>query len=294
MQKQFFGSTDLWTTPLCFGAWQIGGFPFYKDCERDHAIALVHAVLDLGVNFIDTAPVYGFGLSEEILGEALQGRRHELVLSSKCGLQWDKESLSAIHKCATREAIMRDVEQSLQRLQTDYIDLYLLHWLDVNTPLEESILALQELKDQGVVKHIGVSNFSLEKMQEAVTFGDVEALQSRLSRLRPEITPEMRIFCLERGIGIQAYSPLERGLLTGQTWQNLKDKDEAAIHWALKNAPKGYETKIETWAKEADAQGLSLTQASLKWVCDLEGVSCAIVGSTNKDHIAECLQSFSV
>ncbi|OED36549.1 hypothetical protein AB834_02935 [PVC group bacterium (ex Bugula neritina AB1)] len=292
MKKYVFEKTGLEVSPLCFGTWQLGGFPFFKDFDREKAQKLLNDILDLGINFIDTAPLYGFGLSEEILGEVISSRRQDVVISTKCGLKWGKKSLSDVHKCAQRDFIFQDCERSLKRLKTDFIDIYLLHWPDPEVPLKESLEALQSLKERGYINYLGVSNFSLDQLKEATNYAEIFCLQGRLSRLRQEVTPEIRNFCMERNIAIQAYSPLERGLLTNRKVENLKAKNEAAINWAIKNAPEGYEKNIHAWEKEAENDSLSFAQASLKWVFDLEGVSSLIVGSTSLNNIKECMGPF--
>jgi aryl-alcohol dehydrogenase-like predicted oxidoreductase len=284
-----FGQTDLEVSRICYGTWEIGGFPFYKDCDRDTAIKLVQDIYEIGINFFDTAPVYGFGLAEEYLGEAIKGFRKDIVISTKCGLKWTKESLSAIEKDASREAIRSELDDSLRRLQTDYIDLYLIHWPDLNTPIQESIQTLEELKVEGKIRYYGVSNFSLEQMQEAQQYGSVSGLQSRFSRLRPEISLKQREYCVQQGIGIQAYSPLERGLLCGKSVEELKARDEAAVHWVIKNAPENADKMIREHEEEAKENGLSFARQALHWVFQQEGMTTTIVGSCRLDHVRELI-----
>ena len=169
------GDSDLNVSVIGFGAWGIGGSPFWSN-EGDAASArAIMKAYDLGVNFFDTAPVYGFGHSEELLGKTLKPFRDKVVYATKCGLRWKKKSLSSITKNTTRRSILEEIDQSLKRLDTDYIDLYQVHWPDIETSQEETMRTLLEIQEQGKVKVIGVSNYSVEQMETIMKSGEIES-----------------------------------------------------------------------------------------------------------------------
>ena len=293
MQNHFLGATQIKVSPLCWGTWSLGWHSHSGHINEEKVFEIVDTIGSLGINFIDTAPLYGFGLSERLLGRVLKDRRDQFVLSTKCGFYWTQETYASLKKSVSRDSILRECEMSLERLQTDFIDLYLIHFHDDKTPVSESMKAMQELKDQGMIKSYGVCNFSLDLLKKACHHGEISVLQSRLSRLRPEITPEMRAFCIENNISIQAYTPLERGILTDQTEIQLRKKEEPNIQRALQNAPQDYLEKKTKWLREAREEHLSLAQASVRWVSRLKGVTSVILGSQNTAHIEEIASIFS-
>ena len=140
MKLRQLGNTDLMITPITFGGWEIGGFPFFSNIQENEAVKAVKSAYEAGINIIDTAPIYGFGHSEKLIGKAVKNFRNKIVITTKCGLRWHEEKMSAIFKNASEESILQEIDLSLKRLQTDYIDLYLLHWYDTDTkaPISET------------------------------------------------------------------------------------------------------------------------------------------------------------
>ena len=292
MKNRKFGNTDLVVTPICFGAWEIGGDPFYKNQDEETSVSLVKSVIETGVNFLDTAPVYGFGISERLIGKAIKGIRERVVISTKCGLRWDSEMLSSIHTNATRKSILEEVDLSLKRLQTDYIDIYLLHWPDKDTgaPIGESVEALEMLKNNGKIRYWGVSNYNLEQLKEACRWGSGDCLQSHYSLLTHNLDRDILPYLVRNDIGFQAYSPLERGILTDRSIDDLKSQNEIAVNWILKGVDER-KKKIVSDLKELSVS-YSVPFASFAVACTVSrpGVTVLIVGTRNLDHLKDALR----
>ena len=219
MQTRKLGNSDLHITPVGFGAWAVGGsgwqFAWGSQDDTD-SIAAIHRALELGVNWIDTAAVYGLGHSEEVVARALKswsGPRPYVF--TKCGLRWDEQG--QVQKVLSADSIRRELEESLRRLSVDTIDLYQIHWPpDPDSPaLEEGWCTLANLKREGKVRWIGVSNFNVEQLRRAEEIAPVTSLQPRYSLVHPEVEDEILPYCLRQGIGVVVYSPMASGLLTG-------------------------------------------------------------------------------
>jgi aryl-alcohol dehydrogenase-like predicted oxidoreductase len=294
MEYRKLGDSDLEISVIGFGAWGIGGAPFWST-EGDHpSCKAILKAFDLGVNFFDTAPVYGFGHSEELLGKTLKPVRDKVILATKCGLVWDKEQLGAIKKNASKTSILKEVEQSLRRLQTDRIDLYQVHWPDVDTEQDETMEALLEIQAQGKIRHIGVSNYSAAQMQECLKVGNLVSLQPEYSLLERSIEAETVPFCIENEIGIIAYSPLSSGVLTGKYDKATKFKD-----WRSKGiigtfTGEAYENnidKVDRLKALAKADGKTCAQMAVNWVTAQRGLTTALVGVKNEKQMEENLHA---
>ena len=219
MQTRKLGHSDLYITPVGYGAWAIGGsgWQFAWGSQDDNeSIAAIHRSLELGVNWVDTAAVYGLGHSEEVVGRALKNwRGSRPYVFTKCGLRGDANG--QVQKVLTADSIRGEVEDSLRRLSVDVIDLYQIHWPpDPDSPeLEEGWSTLAELKREGKVRWIGVSNFNVQQLRRAQTIAPVTSLQPRYSLVHREVEDEILPYCLSEGIGVIVYSPMASGLLTG-------------------------------------------------------------------------------
>jgi aryl-alcohol dehydrogenase-like predicted oxidoreductase len=215
MQTRRLGNSDLLITPLGVGAWAIGGggLPFAWGPQDDNdSIGAIHAALDRGINWIDTAPVYGLGHSEEIVGRAIKGRARPYVFT-KCSIVWDEKREPS--RSMDRESIRRECEASLRRLGIDAIDLYQIHWPDPEPGIEEGWSAVAELQKEGKVRWIGVSNFKPVQMARIQPIAPITSLQPPYSILSPEIEAEILPYCARHNIGVIVYSPMKSGLLTG-------------------------------------------------------------------------------
>lgn len=223
------GETGLEITRVGLGAWAIGGGGWqfgWGPQEDDESLAAIERALELGVNWIDTAPVYGFGRSEKVVGRALAGLSQRPFVFTKCS-RLEAPTERRVQACLKRDSIMREVHESLERLGIDAIDLYQIHWPDPEPDIEEGFAALAELKGQGIVRHIGVSNFNVEQLERIAQIAPVETLQPPYSLINRDIESEILPYAEEHGVGVIAYSPMASGLLTGKmTRERIADLPE--------------------------------------------------------------------
>jgi aryl-alcohol dehydrogenase-like predicted oxidoreductase len=216
MQTRQLGHSDLSLTPIGIGAWAMGGGGWkfaWGPQDDNHSIAAIHAALDRGINWIDTAPVYGLGHSEEVVARALAGRSRRPYIFTKCARIWDERG--EILKCIKRDSIRRELEASLRRLRADVIDLYQMHWPEPDEDLEEGWTAMAELQREGKVRWIGVSNCTAAQMERCRRIAPITSLQPPYSLISPEVEQSQLPYCREHAIGVLAYSPMKSGLLTG-------------------------------------------------------------------------------
>lgn len=294
MKTRQFGNTQLQITPITFGAWEIGGAPFYNDMRQDSAIALVCEAYELGINFFDTAPVYGFGHSESVLGKAVKKFRDKIVISTKCGLSWKENSLGAIYKDASENAILGEIDASRKRLDTDVIDLYLVHWPDDNTPIGQTIETLETLRVQGKIKYYGLSNFSTAQIEEAARYGTVSALQSPYSMMNLKLENSQLPHCVKNNIAVQAYSPLHRGVLTDKTIEALRQSNEPAIAWILESMTPEKTRQVLDIKEISKGYGASFAAFAAAWTIAQPGITTAIIGTTNPAHIKDVAASTDI
>lgn len=253
MKYMDIGKTGIKASVISLGTWAIGGGSWWKNTEDSEAIWTIERALDLGVNLIDTAPVYGFGHSEEVIGKAIKGRRDKVILSTKCGLWWDDSEGSPhftkdnhnVKVNVSRRAIKADVEKSLRRLGTDYIDIYYTHQQAKEpfmTPVEETVDTLMELKKEGKIRAIGASNVKGYHIRDYISLGQLDIVQQKYSLLDRAVEEEILPLCKENNIALHAYSPLEQGILTGKVPRDFTfDKEDARNNktwWKKENLPK--------------------------------------------------------
>lgn len=285
---------ELEVSVIGYGAWGIGGAPFWGTEGDKKSIDSIKKSFDLGINFFDTAPVYGFGHSEELIGKALKSVRDKVILATKCGLRWDKESLSSLRKDASRKSILEEINLSLKRLDTDRIDLYQVHWPDVETTQQETMETLHEIQEQGKIRCIGVSNYSAAQITECLKYGKIVSLQPEYSLLAREIEKETVSLCIENGIGIIAYSPLSSGVLTGKYDKNTKFKD-----WRSKGiigtfTGEGFVeniSKVDQLKEIAHEEEKTCGQTAINWVLRQPGLATALVGVKNSAQVEENLKA---
>src|SRR4051812_33578572 len=229
MELRKLGDTEVSVTPMAFGAWAIGGW-MWGGAEEKEAIEAIRAAIAAGITTIDTAPVYGFGRSEELVGKALEGTgRENYQILTKFGMNWESadgeyffDSVDndgkpfKMYKWASKQKVIKECEESLRRLKTDYIDLYQIHWPDNSTPISETFEAVQRLIEQGKVRAAGVCNYNVQQVEEACRSINLASNQVPYSMIKREVEIKVLPQALERNIGIIAYSPLQRGLLTGK------------------------------------------------------------------------------
>lgn len=274
------------------GTWAIGGWMWGGTDEKE-SIATIRHALDLGINLIDTAPVYGFGVAEEIVGKALKkhGKRDQIIIATKAGLSW--ENKQKVFRDSRKNTIYREIEDSLKRLQVDYIDLYLIHWPDPLTPFSETADALQHLLKEGKIRAIGVSNFSVEQMEAFKKSGPLHSLQSPYNIFEREIEAKELAYCLKKDIAVLGYGSLCRGLLTGKKTKGTEFKGDDL----RKADPKFIEPRysqylkcvehLDAWAKENYDR--SILGLALRFALD-KGISVALWGA-RKPHQLEEIKS---
>ena len=310
MEYRKLGDSDLELSVITFGSWAAGGW-MWGGTERSEAVNAIKASYDLGVTSIDTAPIYGQGLSEEIVGEAIKGiQRDKLQILTKYGMRWDStEGTFAfksknnegvdidIYKFAGRESIIRECEDSLRRLGTDYIDLYQIHWPDATTPIEESMEAVQRLIEQGKVRAAGVCNYDAEQMKVAETAVKLVSNQVPYSMVKRDIEEVVVPYCLAANKAILAYSPLERGLLTGKMkpGHTFAEGDHRGGHKFFKHENiqqvNNFLEKIRPLAEEKNA---SLSQLVLRWTLEKPGITIALVGARNAEQAIQNARAIEV
>ena len=227
------GKSDINTPFMAMGTWAIGGGTAWGENDDKKPVRTIDEAIDCGITWFDTAPVYNLGHSEEVVGKALKGKRHNVLISTKCGLEWDYET-PVFHKVMEGRNVYRDLsakgirknlEDSLRRLQTDYIDIYYTHWQTPDFalyPLEETVGVLTELKKEGKIRAIGASNVTEDIIKGYCSLGQLDVIQEKYSILDSHIRSELAQVCEENKVSIQAYSPLEQGLLTGKVKADVK------------------------------------------------------------------------
>jgi len=286
MQYRQLGTTDLRVSEIGFGGWAMGKWLWGDDIADSETTAAVHRALDLGINFFDTAAVYGDGHSERVMGAALGTRRGDIVLATKGGRIRDPEG--KLYNDSRPEAIRRECEQSLRNLQTDVIDLYQIHWPDEAVPFEDTMAELMALRAEGKIRHIGCSNFSVPQMQRMLAAGELVSLQPPYSLLRRGIEEEILPFCQARNLAVLCYSPLQRGLLTGKYRAGATfPESDSRSRDPLFAEPKLSQiaAAVDEMAKLAAAQGRTAAQMAAAWVLNQPGVTVALWGAKRPEQI---------
>jgi aryl-alcohol dehydrogenase-like predicted oxidoreductase len=290
MQTRTLGNSDLNITPVGYGAWAIGGsgWQFAWGGQNDNdSISAIHRALELGVNWIDTAAVYGLGHSEEVVGRALKGwSGARPYVFTKCGLRWDAKG--NVQKILTAASIRGEVEESLRRLGIDVIDLYQIHWPpDPDSPaLEEGWSTLADLKGEGKVRWIGVSNFDVKQLKRARAIAPVTSLQPPYSLIHREIEEDILPYCLRQGIGVIVYSPMASGLLTGAMTREraakLPNDDWRKGHpdFTEPNLSRNLEL-VEHLREIAQRHNRSVGEVAIAWTLRNPAVTGAIAGARN-------------
>lgn len=305
MRYTNLGKTDIKVSVIGFGAWAIGGKWWGGNDEKD-SLEAIYASFEGGVNFIDTAPAYGQGLSEEIVGKAIAGKRDKIVVATKCGLRWDlKKGFYffdyapgvPIYRYLGKQSIEHELNQSLKRLKTDYIDLYQTHWQDPTTPISETMEALLDLKQKGKIRAIGVSNISLEKIKEYSKYGQIDSDQEKYSIIDRAVEADLLPWCEKNGASLIAYSPLAKGLLTGKMSPERKfTQDDSRFgddRYSAKNILKTNELLEKHLRDVAQKHGASYGHLAVAWLIKNPTV-IALVGARNKVQAEDNIKSASI
>ena len=299
MEYRALGDTGLTVSAIGFGCWEMGN-PGYGATEDAEAIAAVHRGMELGITLYDTAPNYGFGGSEEVLGRALKGRRDGIVLVSKVGIPWDPVTFTTKFD-ARYSTIKRINEESLRRLGTDHLDLLLVHWPDPETPIEETMRALDELRQEGKTRHIGVSNYTAYELRQAKSYAPICANQVGYNLFDRRWEREMFPTARELGVGVMAYGPMAHGLLSGtMTRDHVFDARDWRRHGLLfgqrlfgPNLAQNLDI-VDQLKGVAAELGTSLPRLALAWVLRNPAVSVALSGCRKPSEIEENVRALDV
>lgn len=292
MERRKLGSAGPELTTIGFGCWAMGGSGKgdaggWGPQDDQDSIDSVHAALDAGVNWYDTAAVYGLGHSEEVLGKALGNRRKDIILATKFGLVWDESG--HLTNLASYDSVMRECDASLRRLSTDYIDLYQMHWPDnVGTPVEESIRALDDLVKAGKVRYTGVSNFDVPLLKRAESVRHIDSVQPQYNLFNREPEGALFPYCQEHGTGVVAYSPLSSGLLGGNYTpeKTFPEGDWRATHPDFTGEGlRRNVARVDRLKEIAQRFGKTVPQLAVAWVLAHSAVTSAIVGIRRPSHL---------
>jgi aryl-alcohol dehydrogenase-like predicted oxidoreductase len=300
MKTRKLGDSDLHLTVIGLGTWAQGGSDWkfgWGPQDDQQSIAAIHQAIDSGINWIDTAAVYGLGHAEEVLGKALQGMSNKPIIATKCARRWDDQR--NIVKIQTKESVKQEVEHSLKRLQVDVIDLYQVHWPEPDEQIEEGWEAMTELVKEGKVRYVGVSNYSVSQLDRISSIEKPTSLQPPYSMIKRDFEEELLPYCEKHHIGVVCYSPMYKGLLTGKVTRERMQHMAVSDH--RHNDPNFNEPKltrnlnlVEKLKPIANELGITLAQLSIAWTLRSPTVTSAIVGARNARQLQETVEAGSI
>jgi len=297
MPAREIGTSGIRASGIGLGTWAIGGW-MWGGTDEAKSIDAIHASIDAGVTLIDTAPAYGMGRSEEIVGKAIAGRRDQVVLATKCGLVWHTakgnyffdQGGKPVHRYLGAESIAFEVEQSLRRLGTDHIDLYITHWQDPTTPIADTVGALKDLKQAGKIRAIGASNVTTAEAEAYLAAGTLDAVQEQYSMVHRDIEAELVPLCRDNGVSILSYSSLALGLLTGTIGpERVFEGDDLRIHdprFSTENRRKAADFALEV-KPIANAHKATIAELVIAWTIRQPGITFALCGARNPSQAKE-------
>ncbi|MEN9063381.1 aldo/keto reductase [Ponticoccus litoralis] len=291
------GKSGIRASAVGLGTWAIGGW-MWGGTDESRSIRAVQASIDAGITLIDTAPMYGSGVAEEIVGKALKGRRDKVVLATKCGLVWHTRKGNhffdtgdtPVHRYLGRDAIIYEVEQSLKRLGTDVIDHYITHWQDPTTPIDETMEALESLRAAGKIRSIGASNTAPEDIRAYVAAGQLDAVQEEYSMVKRDIEQSHLPLCRDHGVSVLSYSSLALGLLSGKMGPDrVFEGDDLR-----RNNPRFSQVNREKVARlmaqidpVAETHGATRAQIVIAWTLHQPGITFSLCGARDERQAAE-------
>jgi aryl-alcohol dehydrogenase-like predicted oxidoreductase len=287
MEYTIISGTEMNVSRIAIGTWAIGGWMWGGTDEKE-SIRTIHAALDKGINLIDTAPAYGFGVSEEIVGKAIEARGHreEVFIATKVGLEWHNGSVT---RNSSPDRIRQEVQDSLRRLRTNYIDIYQVHWPDSAVPIEETARTMQALYNEGLIRAIGVSNYSPEQMDRFMSVSELHTVQSPFNLFEREIESEVLPYARQKNLSLLAYGPLCRGLLTGKERIDTKFTGDDLRKTDPKFQPPRFAQYLNA-VQQLDGlaqkkYGKHVMDLAVRWVLDQPGVSAALWGSRHPAEV---------
>jgi methylglyoxal reductase len=305
MKTKPLGSSSLTASVVGLGAWVLGGGQFWgRDPDDAESVRTIQAALDLGINLIDTAPGYGWGRSERVVGRAIKGRRDRAIVATKCGIWWEDARGSyfaeldgrKVNRSLRPDTIQIEIENSLRRLDTDYIDLYQTHWPSTPpdfTPIADTMAALLKLKEQGKIRAIGVSNVSLEELKENVRCGAIASDQFRYSMLHREAERDILPYCAQNKLATLTYMSLEQGLLTGKVGMDRKfapgefRSNTAWNDWFVPANRQRVLNLLASWQDLTAQYRCTLSQLVIAWTAAQPGVTHVLAGARNLAQLSE-------
>lgn len=312
MKQRPLGKSGISASIIGLGAWVLGGGPMWgAETDDRESIRTVQAALDAGINLIDTAPAYGWGRSERVVGQAVKGRRDKAVIATKCGMWWedDRGSFFAelagvkVNRCLRPDTIQIEIEKSLKNLGTDYIDLYQTHWPSMppeHTPIAESMACLMKLKAQGKIRAIGVSNVTLDELKQNCDAGDCVSDQFRYSMLLRAPEKDILPYCKDHNLATLTYMSLEQGLLTGKVGMDrVFDPGEFRNNeaWNPWYAPQNRRSVLDlmaTWGDLTKKYSCTVAQLVLAWTAAQAGVTHVLCGARRPEQILETAKAGDV
>ena len=295
------GSSGIMVSPIALGTWAVGGGPWWGASDDGESIAAIQAAIDNGVNLIDTAPTYYFGHSEEVVGRALEGRRDKAVLATKCGLPWDgdrgpvwyEQEGRTVRSCVEPDSIRRELEQSLRRLRTDYIDLYQIHLPaqpPLLTPVEDTMGELMKMKAEGKIRAIGVSNETVAGLEKWSAAGALDSCQNKYSMLDAGVEKDVLPHCADKAISFLSYQPFEQGLLTGKIRMDTPMNPEhfrSTIAWYKPENRSRVIAMLDGWADLCEAHSCTTAQLVAAWTAAQRGVTAVLCGARRVKNAVE-------
>jgi myo-inositol catabolism protein IolS len=286
MRYRQLGSTDIQVSEITFGCWELGGGQWDKQSDEVN-IRAIQKAFELGIHTFDTAEGYGKGHSEEIVGQALEGKRKDCVIASKVS----RNHLKPVELRAAAEA-------SLKRLRVDYMDIYYIHWPNDDIPIADTMSELNKLKEEGLIRAIGVSNFSVNQLREAMKYGRIDVIQPEYSLLHRGIESEMVSYCKEQSIGIMSYSSIAKGILAGVFHNGkavVKDTDfRKERRLFLPEHLEKEQPLIDILKQLAEEKQVTMSEIAISWLLHQPVLTSAIVGTQNEKHLAENTRAVDV
>jgi aryl-alcohol dehydrogenase-like predicted oxidoreductase len=294
MEFANINGADVKVPRIGLGTWAIGGW-MWGGTDEGESVRTIHAALDRGITLIDTAPVYGFGLSEELVGKAIKqyGRREQIVIATKAGLEWHGGKIT---RNASKERVSKEIEDSLRRLQTDHVDIYQVHWPDPSVPIEETAQAMERLYRDGKIRAIGVSNFSPEQLEQFRRAAPLHTNQPPYNLFERQIEQDVLPYCRELGISVLAYGALCRGLLTGKMQRNSKFEGDDLRKIDPKFRHPRYDhylNAVEALSRFArEKHDKTVLQLAVRWLLDQPGVTVALWGARHPAQLDPAKELF--
>lgn len=305
MQYRFLGPSNIDASIVGLGTWAMGGW-MWGGTDEEESISAIHAALASGINLIDTAPLYGFGVAEQIVGRAIKDRRDKVILATKCGMVCnptvgdlkfkvnmagpDEHGHIPVHIYLGPDSIRQELEESLKRLGVDYVDLYQTHWQESTTAIQDTMAVLMKLKEQGKIRAIGVCNATSDQLEAYRQAGQLDSDQEKYSMLDREIESDQLVYCREHEIAVLAYSPLAQGLLTGKMDPSRKfpKGDLRSDNERFSRDHRELVSNIlAAFRPVADTRGMTLAQLAIAWTISQPGLTHALCGARHPQQAIE-------